>query len=162
MIENLTTIIMLGPEGPSPTQQWVAGGRLAAARDAVELAASIPGVGPVVLATPEPDDPGAFRDWNAICDFDAPEPQFHFGARLSELLEHYPAQAHLYLGAGSVPLLPADVLAQAVDEVRRAEQPLAITNNLHSSDWMALNCAAAVQERPERLVNDNTLGWVLR
>ncbi len=153
---------MLGPEGPSPAERWVADGRLAAARDAVELAQSIPGAGPVVLAVPKPDDAAAFRDWNVICDFDTPETQFHFGARLSQVLERYPAQTYLYLGAGSVPLLPAEVLAQAVDEVRRAAQPLAITNNLHSSDWIVLNCAPAVQARAERLANDNALGWVLR
>jgi hypothetical protein len=160
--ETLTTIIMLGPEGPSPAQRWVAGGRLAAARDAAGLAASIPGVGRVVLAAPEKDYAGALRDWKVTCDFDAPEVPFHFGARLAELFERYPARAYLYLGAGSVPLLPAEVLAQAVDDVRQAAQPLAITNNLHSSDWIALNCPSAVQARPERLVNDNALGWVLR
>jgi hypothetical protein len=160
--DNLTAIIMLGPEGPSPAERWVAGGRLAAARDAAGLAASITGVGRVVLAAPEKDYADACRAWGVICDFDAPNSQFHFGARLAQLLERYPAEAHLYMGAGSLPLLPADVLAQAVDEVRRAARPLAVTNNLHSSDWIALNCAAAIQARPERLANDNALGWVLR
>lgn len=153
---------MLGAEGPSQAERWVGGGRLAAARDAAELAASLPGVARVVLAAPTNEVAGQFRDGNVTCDFDATETAFHFGRRLTELLERYPADAYLYLGAGSVPLLPANVLAQAVDDVRRASQPLAVTNNLHSSDWMALNCPAAVQARPERLVNDNALGWVLR
>ena len=153
---------MLGPEGPSPAQRWVAGGRLAAARDAADLAASIPGVGRVVLAAPAKDYAEVCRDWGVTCDFDAPEAPFRFGERLAQLLVRYPAQAHLYLGAGSLPLLPVEELAQAVEEVRLAAQPLAITNNLHSSDWIALNCAAAIVARPDRLANDNALGWVLR
>jgi hypothetical protein len=159
---SLNVIIMIGAEGPSHAERWVAGGRLAAARDAIELASGTPGVARIVLAAPEKEYADAFRHWNVTCDFDAPETTFHFGRRLSELLELYPAEAYLYLGAGSVPLLPADVLAQVVDDVRQAGQPLAVTNNLHSSDWMALNCPAAVLARPERLVSDNALGWVLR
>jgi hypothetical protein len=160
--ETLNVIIMLGAAGPSLSERWVGGGRLAAARDAADLAASLPDVARVVLAAPKNEVAGQFRDWNVTCDFDAPETTFHFGRRLSELLERYPADAYLYLGAGSMPLLPADVLAQVVVDVRRSGQPLAITNNLHSSDWIALNCPSAVQARSERLVNDNALGWVLR
>ena len=162
MPTTVTAIVMLGPEGPTNAERWVAAGRLAAARDAVDLAASIPGVERVILATSETQVPEQFRDWNAEPDFDAPGAVFHFGRRLSELLDRYPASAYVYLGAGSAPLLPVAILAQAVEDVRQAGQPLAITNNLHSSDWMALNCAAAIQARPERLVNDNALGWVLR
>ena len=153
---------MLGPAGASRAERWVAGGRRAAARDAAELAAALPGVTRIVLATPEPEQPEAFRDWNVTCDFDAPTEAFHFGRRLSELLERYPDRAYLYLGAGSVPLLPPAVLAQAAAEVVQDPQPLAITNNLHSSDWLAFNCPAAIQARAERLANDNALGWVLR
>jgi hypothetical protein len=158
----VTAIIMLGTEGPSPAERWVAAGRLAAARDAADLAASLPRVERVVLATSEAGAAAEFHDRNVICDVDAPGAVFHFGHRLSELLDRYPAQAYLYLGAGSVPLLSAEALASAVDDVRRAGQPLAITNNLHSSDWMALNCPDAVHARPERLGMDNALGWVLR
>jgi hypothetical protein len=153
---------MLGPQGRSDVERWVAAGRLAAAHDAVEMAAYVPGVDRIVLATSEREMADQFRDWNVECDFDVPGTTFHFGQRLSELLDRYPAAAYLYLGAGSTPLLPVEILAQATDDVRQASQPLAITNNLHSSDWMALNCPAAVQARPERLVSDNALGWVLR
>ena len=162
MTASLTVLIMLGPAGASRAERWVAGGRLAAARDAAELAAALPGVTRVVLAAPRLEPPATFADWNVTCDFDAPAEVFHFGRRLSELLERYPDKAYLYLGAGSVPLLPLPALAQVVAEVTQAPQPLAITNNLHSSDWLAFNCPAAIQARPERLSNDNALGWVLR
>jgi len=161
MSADVTAIIMLGGEGPGAVERWVAAGRLAAARDAAALVSAIPGVARVVLATSE-TEAEPFSDWGVTVDPDAPGTPFHFGERLARLLEQHPAQAYLYLGAGSVPLLPADVLAGVVDEVRRASGPLAITNNLHSSDWLAFNCPGAIQARPQRLANDNALGWVLR
>ncbi len=162
MITTVTAIIMLGPEGPSPAERWVAGGRLAAARDAADLAAQTPGVERVVLATSEAAATSYFQAAGVTSEVDAPGMPFHFGRRLSELMDRYPSRAYVYAGAGSMPLLPSDSLAQVVDDVRRADRPLAITNNLYSSDWMVLNCPAAVQERPERLGSDNALGWVLR
>jgi hypothetical protein len=66
------------------------------------------------------------------------------------------------VGAGSLPLLPPAVLAEAVEEVAQSRAPRAVTNNLHSSDWMVFNCSGAVQARPERLPSDNALGWVLK
>jgi hypothetical protein len=164
---SLTVILMLGPAGPSRAERWVAEGRLAAAQDAAALASTLPGVSRVVLAAPRPADPSTFRDWNVLCDYDAPESVFHFGRRLAQLVERYPDRAYLYLGAGSVPLLPASTLAQAAAEVLQADAPLAgqalaITNNLHSSDWLAFNCPAAIQAHAERLAKDNALGWVLR
>ncbi len=162
MTTTVTAIIMLGAEGPGAAERWVAGGRLAAARDAADLVSQTPGVERVVLATSEPDAARHFPAGEVAWDFDAPGTAFHFGRRLAELMERFPSRAYIYAGAGSIPLLPPDILAQAVDDVRRAEQSLAVTNNLYSSDWMVLNCPAAVQGRPERLNNDNALGWVLR
>jgi hypothetical protein len=121
-----------------------------------------PGVDRIVFATSEKQLPDQYPQLEVQWDFDPVGQSFQFGSRLSGLLERYPAEAHLYLGAGSVPLLDSDVLAQAVQDVTRAAQPLAITNNLYSSDWMAFNCPGAVQARPQRLGTDNALGWVLK
>jgi hypothetical protein len=95
-------------------------------------------------------------------DLDPPGEDFHFGRRLSGLLAKYPAAAHLYAGAGSLPLLPDAVLAEVLEEVAQAGAARAVTNNLYSSDWVALNCPEAVALRPERLPSDNALGWVLK
>ena len=163
MTHSVTAIVMLGREGPGPSERWVAGARAAAARDAVALLADgLPTLDRIVLATSEAGLPGEYPDLPVTWDLDQPGETFHFGTRLSALLEKYPAAAHLYVGAGSVPLLPVVVLAEAVEEVAQAASPRAVTNNLYSSDWMALNCAAAVQARPQRLPSDNALGWVLK
>ena len=162
-----TVLIFLGGEGPGEVEQWVAGGRAAAMRDAVRLTAALPGVSRValVVAAPERELPGPVSDrpdLPVVWDFDPPGESFHFGRRLAALMERYASDAFVYLGAGSLPLLPPDVLAQAIEETTRSPSPLAITNNLHSSDWMVLNCPEAVRARPHRLERDNALGWVLK
>jgi CTP:molybdopterin cytidylyltransferase MocA len=153
---------MLGSEGPGPVERWVAAGRLAAALDVIELLRRLPSVAQIVVATSERQAAQAHARLPVDWDFDPPGIPFHFGHRLAGLVERYPAAAHVYLGAGSLPLLPGAVLAEAIGEAIAAGQPLAITNNLYSSDWIVLNCAQAIRQRPDRLPNDNALGWVLK
>ncbi len=159
---TINVFLFLGDEGPSPVEQWVMGGRVAALRDAVALLAGLPGITRLVIAAPQRALAGGHPDLPVTWDFDAPGAPFHFGRRLSDLMAAYPADVHVYLGAGSLPLLPAETLAQALADLARSASPLAITNNLHSSDWIVLNCPSAVQDRPERLERDNALGWVLQ
>jgi CTP:molybdopterin cytidylyltransferase MocA len=162
MTTSVTALLMLGHEGPGASERWVAGARAAAAADVVALLGQVPAVDRIVLATSEADLPGRFPALPVTWELDPPGQPFQFGQRLAGLLDRYPAPAHLYLGAGSAPLLPAAVLAEAVDEVAAGPAPRAVTNNLYSSDWMAFNCAAQVRARPERLPSDNALGWVLK
>ncbi len=164
MTNAVVVFILLGPEGASPAERWVAGARHAAALDAAHLALAaqpVPG-GPVVLATSEADLAAAHPHWPVTWDVDAPGQPFQFGARLAGLMARYPSRVHVYLGAGSVPLLPAAALAEAIATVAAAAEPRAVVNNLHSTDWMVCNCAAAVLARPQRLPSDNALGWVLK
>ena len=158
---RLNVFIMLGHEGPGAAERWVAGGRLAAARDAVDLVAQLPGLEHIILATSETELPHQAADLAVEWDLDPPGRPFHFGARLADLLARWPADVYLYLGAGSLPLLPLETLAQAVAAVA-ASGPAAVTNNLHSCDWMVLNCPSAIAAHTDRLGSDNALGWVLR
>ncbi len=153
---------MLGHEGPGPAERWVAGARAAAALDAIALLRQVPAIDRIVVATSEAEWAASHGDLPVIWDVDQAGEAFHFGTRLSGLLEKYAARVHVYVGAGSLPLLPAAVLAEAVEAVAAAPTAWAVTNNLYSSDWMVLNCAALVGERPQRLPSDNALGWVLK
>ncbi len=162
MMAEVGVFVMLGPEGPTPAERWVAGARHAAALDAARLAGGLPGAGRVVVATSEAELAAAQPGWPVTWDVDRPEQPFQFGARLAGLLERYPSRVQVYLGAGSVPLLPSAVLAEAVATVAAASGPCAVVNNLHSSDWLVMNCPEAVKARPGRLPNDNALGWVLK
>jgi hypothetical protein len=159
---RLVVLILLGSEGSSPAERWVAGGRLAAARDAVDLAGRLPGIDKIIFAAPETNRSSEAASLPVEWDLDPPGEVFHFGRRLAGLMARYPADVYAYLGAGSLPLLPLETLAEAVDEVARASSPAVVTNNLHSSDWMVLNSPEAVAARVERLAGDNALGWVLR
>lgn len=161
MTDAIVTFILLGPEGATPAERWVAGARHAAALDAAHLALAATG-GRVVLATSEAALAADHPDWPVTWEVDPPGQPFQFGARLAELMERYPSRVQVYLGAGSVPLLPAAALAEAVATVAAADGPRAVVNNLYSSDWLVGNCAAAVAARPARLPSDNALGWVLK
>lgn len=163
MTASVVAIMMLGHEGPGPAERWVAGARAAAATDAVRLLAEgVLDLDRIVFATSEAGLPAELAGLPVTWDRDTAGEAFHFGTRLSGLLEKYPANVHLYLGAGSMPLLPAATLAEAVAVVAGSATPRAVTNNLHSSDWMVLNCAQLVRARPQRLPSDNALGWVLK
>jgi hypothetical protein len=153
---------MLGPEGATAAERWVAGGRYAAALDAVALAAGQPDLKRIVVATSESEFARSRPELPVVWEIDPPGHPFHFGWRLRALLERHPSEIHIYLGAGSVPLLSAQALAEVVEEVATADTPFAVTNNLYSSDWMVWNCAEAVRARPDRLPSDNALGWVLK
>jgi hypothetical protein len=157
-----TVLIFCGGEGPGPVERWVQGGRVAAMRDLVRLASQLPGAPRIVIATSERGLGDEHPDLPVVWDFDPPGIPFHFGRRLAGLLDAYSSPVVVYLSAGGAPLLPLDALASALDEVACARAPRAITNNLHSSDWMVLNCPQAVQRRAQRLERDNMLGWVLK
>jgi len=153
---------MLGSEGASRAERWVVGGRQAALTDALLLAAGLPGIEHLVVAAPRDAWFSPLPSPAVTWDFDPPAEPFHFGQRLSSLLQRYPADAFVYLGAGSAPLLLPETLAQAVADVSHSAGPLAVTNNLYSSDWLVANCPTAISDRPNRFANDNALGWVLR
>jgi hypothetical protein len=158
----LTAFLFVGPLGASAPEQWVAGARLAAARDLITQLAALPAVSRIVLATADPDLPSRCADWPVTWDIDPLATPFHFGRRLAGLMAAYPAKAYAYFGAGCAPLLGDETLAEAFAAVTQSSQPLAVTNNLLSSDWIVLNCPDAVQSRTDRLGRDNMLGPVLK
>ncbi|MCS6909839.1 MAG: hypothetical protein NZM11_04620 [Anaerolineales bacterium] len=158
----MTVFLFVGPMGNGELERWVAGARLAAARDLITQLAALPAVSRIVVATADPELPRRCADWPVTWDVDPPATPFHFGRRLAGLMAVYPAEAYAYFGAGCAPLLGDDTLAEAFANVTQSAQPLAVTNNALSSDWLVLNCPQAVQSRTDRLGRDNMLGPVLK
>lgn len=158
----LNTFIFIGPEGPSPLEQWVLGARLAAAADLVAQLATCSEVGQIIIATPLRELKTRYAAWPVQWDFDAESEPFHFGERLAQLTAAYTSPAFAYFGAGCAPLLVQAQIQPALAEVPLAITPLSITNNLLSSDWLISNCAAELQARVERLGRDNMLAPVLK
>src|SRR5690606_21563662 len=71
----------------------------------------------------------------------------------------------LYFGAGSAPLLPVETIAAslaALLDAERAGRRLAVTNNLHSCDWIGITDVAGVADLIARSPRDNGLAWALR
>jgi len=157
-----TVLIFCGSEGPGPVERWVQGGRVAAMRDLARVASQLPGAPRLVVAASERGLADEHPDLPVAWEIDPPGLAFHFGRRLAALMDAHPSPVFVYLSAGGAPLLPVETLAQAVDDVARAPRPRAITNNLHSSDWMALNCPSVIGKFVHRLERDNMLGWVLK
>jgi CTP:molybdopterin cytidylyltransferase MocA len=80
-----------------------------------------------------------------------------FGDRLRAIAAALPDDAGLViLGSGSIPLASQRDLAALVG-VAASGAPIALTNNRHSSDVIALGRAAALRDVPAELASDNGL-----
>jgi hypothetical protein len=84
---------------------------------------------------------------------DADDGPFHFGARLSSLINRYHLRSAVYVGGGSVPLFGADDFAALAAKLEARPQS-AVTNNSFSSDLVAFPVAAYALEAIQALHRD--------
>lgn len=159
-LKTISVLLMLPPAGHSSAERWVAGGRLAAARDLVHRIAGLDYDTHVAVLAAEGRDREVFTHLGATVLEPAPQP-FHFGRALANILEREGYERLAYFGGGSAPLLLGDQIQEAFDLLAYAQAPTAIVNNYHSSDWVVLNQAQSLIGLAERLPKDNPLGWVL-
>lgn len=160
-------VIMVGAaSGESAAEQMMQAACQASARDLIAQLQSFE-VRPIIVATPE-------IDWLAdipgiISDQDAPNTPFHFGNRLAGIIERHNLDHVLYFGGGSAPLLDDNILNmmallldRAGDEgTTRIPAHIALTNNKHSSDWLALTRAHDALPIIRQADRDNSLAWLL-
>jgi hypothetical protein len=99
---------------------------------------------------------------NLLWEPDPPDQEFHFGKRLSKIVQEHGLERILYIGGGSMPLLSANKLSEVVIHLSQASERQAITNNLYSSDWLGMTDASLLIRFAGHLPRDNMLGWVLR
>lgn len=133
--------------------------RQAAACDLIQQAVSIACIFPIIVAGDDAQWLETLDDPRLHLELTSPGQIFHFGRTLSELIERYRLEACLYMGAGSAPLLPSLKLAEIAQTVI-ADQPVLVTNNLHSSDWAAFAPADALPALASWLKSDNALAWI--
>ncbi len=160
MMNPLTLLLLVGGGGTSPVEQVIRQAHQAAARDLAEslLVANV--VERAIVATDDTAWTTALAGLPIQVDPDPPGEPFHFGQRLAGLIERYRVDRVLYAGGGSAPLMtPADW--QAALEPCASATPLAVTNNLHSSDWIAFSPAATLLPIVAQQERDNALAWVL-
>ncbi len=153
-------IIMLSPAGPSAAESWVAEGRRAAARDLVHRLSRVPNVGEIFILAADVPDRDALAEIGAN-PLSASSESFHFGRTLASIVVEKGFPRLAYFGGGSAPLMTENLLENVFDRVDQSAHPSAVLNNYHSTDWVVLNQADVLPQLQERLVNDNSLGWVL-
>lgn len=156
---TLTALIMTSHAGPGIWEHRMGAAQHAALCDAVALLKNLPQVDQIIVAAPAETH---FDLTGVRWDADSPAQPFHFGERLAGVIAHYDLDRVLYLGAGSMPLLSAAELNEAISTVVAATQPTLIANNVHSADWAAFSHAARVKPLTARIERDNMLAWVLR
>lgn len=157
--ETLPLLIMTGISEGSEPEWMVSQARQAVTLDLVERALTVPGLGPVVVATNSAALARHLSDYPIRVELDTPGEPFHFGRRLMALMARYGMERCFYLGGGAGPLLPAADMATIAEAMLQADR-LLITNNFYSSDWAAFAPTSVLRDQslPE---TDNELAWLL-
>ncbi len=165
--DGIGAVIMVGGGGDTPQEQLVLSAQQAGALDLISLLQQH-AVSPIIVATPN-------ADWlppsvDVIRDIDTLSEPFHFGRRLALLIDRYlSGSAVLYFGGGSAPLMDGAVSGMIVGLLDRAIQEVSdsipshivLTNNLHSSDWVAISRVGAAMPIIREASRDNSLAWLL-
>ncbi|MBN1680606.1 MAG: hypothetical protein JW966_09960 [Anaerolineae bacterium] len=164
-LETVGAVIMVGEGGPTPQERMVYQAIQAAVLDLLDVL-NAQGIQPVIVAGPELSWLPAIPQ--VICDSDT-EP-FHFGNRLAGLIEKYDISPVIYFGAGSAPLLNQDMVGlmqgmlyqSAFGRGTKIPTHIALTNNLHSSDWVGISHAHDALPVIRQAERDNSLAWMLQ
>lgn len=162
---SLTAIIMLGGNPTSPQERLVLEAQRAAALDLSHLLESYD----VRLIISSPEFGWFPQDDDAELELDPKGQPFHFGATLASLIEKYSLERVLYFGGGSAPLLDSQLMEMIVGMLlnagtfdSRIPSHIALTNNLHSSDWLGITQAQDALEFIQTADRDNSLAWALQ
>lgn len=164
-LETVGAVILIGSGGATPQEQLVHRAVQASALDLIETLSG-QGIHPIILAGPELDWlPGA-----APVIRDADDGPFHFGRRLAGLIEKYDLSPVIYFGAGSAPLMDQEMISLMhgmlyQSQYRHGSQlptHIALTNNLHSSDWIGVTDTPDALPIIRQAERDNSLAWMLQ
>jgi len=157
---EVVLVLMVGGGGPSPAEVAVHQAREAAARDLLEAVLEAGCASRAVVATDDPRWVEPLAHLPLEVDLDPPGEPFHFGRRLADVIRRHRLEAVLYAGGGSAPLMfPADWWEALTDFA--AARSMVVTNNLHSSDWVAFRPAEAFCPLIAGQERDNGLAWAL-
>lgn len=155
-------VLMAGPLGVHPLEQQMGHVLRAAARETLRRITATGWIDRAIVAAPDPAglEPLEGEGPDVRLDVD-PDPRgFGFGARLAGLIDRYRIPRLLYIGAGASPLMSTTDWAEVLAAFAEMGEGV-LTNNLHSSDWIAVAPAAAVLRHVHRLPTDNAMAWVL-
>jgi hypothetical protein len=157
-MERLPLVLFTGRVGGSEPERWVGEACRANTLDLIERAASVPRIGPIIVAAP-------VEGWEELSSLpvevmpDEPGVRFHFGQRLLEVVARYRFRRFLYMGGGTGVLLTAADLSALAERALALERGV-LTNNLYSTDLAAVAPASAL-ETIDLPASDNDLAWRL-
>ncbi|MBN1316353.1 MAG: hypothetical protein JXA42_12835, partial [Anaerolineales bacterium] len=158
--KRLGFIMMVGASNEAnPAIELMQSARRAAALDSLAAAQDTGLFDELIVVTNDPRWK-IMNPFACILDLDDPGEPFHFGRRLSQVIERQKLTHVFYMGAGAAPLLGENDLSDLVRTLM-AKSAIVITNNLHSSDWAAFSPASVISSYVHRIERDNALGWVL-
>jgi hypothetical protein len=151
---------MVPPVGASRAEQWVAGGRNAAAIDLINLLRTLESELEIHMLVGGGVDLIHFAELS-VNSVTLSEKNFQFAHSLLEFTKEQQPEILLYFGAASAPLLTKETLQNSLEQVICSSDPMAVVNNFHSSDWAILNSPNQISKIIHRLPTDNQLGWVM-
>lgn len=99
---------------------------------------------------------------------DPPTETFHFGQRLADIIEQYEFERVVYFGGGSAPLLDDQIMGMLADlllnagHLARIPSHIVLTNNRHSSDWVAISHVREALPIIRAQDRDNSIAWALQ
>lgn len=166
-MSNISAVIMVGNKQTTPQEHLVLQAQQATALDLITTLQAVD-VQPIIIATP--DSSWLPPDLDIIYDEDSPEQPFVLGPRLAGIIQKHQLSTVMYFGGGSTPLVDEEIISLLTGMLGRAGHSpnmptyMALTNNVHSSDWLALTNAqeAVAQGILDEAVRDNTLAWLLK
>ncbi len=161
-MKDVTLLVMVGPMGAHPVERQMGRILRAAARETIQRIIDTGRVARVILAAPDREGLESLEELPLPLelDLDPGDRPFEFGARLTELIRRHRVSRLLYVGAGAAPLMSTAGWEAVLTAFAEIEVGL-LTNNLHSSDWIAVAPAEVISAYAHRLPTDNAMAWVL-
>jgi len=161
-MKDVTLLVMVGPMGAHPVERQMGRILRAAARETIQRIIDTGRVARVILAAPDREGLESLEELPLPLelDLDPGDRPFEFGARLTELIRRHRVSRLLYVGAGAAPLMSTAGWEAVLTAFAEIEVGL-LTNNLHSSDWIAVVPAEVISAYAHRLPTDNAMAWVL-
>lgn len=156
-------IVLIGRCGSTRQEAVVHRALQAATLDLLDVLEAA-GASPIIVAGPA-------LDWlpgTSAVMRDVDDGAFHFGQRLAGLIRRYELSPALYFGAGSAPLLGREAIRRVIRMLAEGEgggqgpAHIAVTNNLHSSDWIGFSHVLDALPVISQAQRDNGLAWLLQ
>jgi hypothetical protein len=158
--EKATLLLLVGGWGKTSLDRAMREAHQAAALDLLDTLWATEMIDKAVVATDDPAWRDALNEIPVVVDMDPTGTPFHFGRRLAGLIAKHRPRRVLYSGGASAPLLSRGRWIEILTGIGASEQ-IAVTNNLHSCDWVGFAPTDEALSLIAGQENDNSIAWIL-